>query len=185
MPSTATRSSALLLGLLACAAGAHPTGFHKKLTVTLTRTQVTALVVMDVDAGDRCLLLREAADSDRDGWLAGDEVATLKARLTKLATAQLRVALSGAPLRLEVKAAKVTLRRDRRAGDGPLSVAVLLALTHPHPVGPGLAFEVQDAAPDLSAVVVQVFQQGVAGAPFEAEVPSGAKATVRLGALGD
>ena len=68
----------LLVGLTALG---HPMGFHKKLTFTLTKSKVSALIVLDVDSGERCLLLREAMDSNRDGVLSGDEVAQLKDRL--------------------------------------------------------------------------------------------------------
>jgi hypothetical protein len=190
MRSTATSSSALLLALVVSAvlsstAWAHPKGFHKNLTVTLTPTRLSVLIVMDVDSGDRCLLLREAVDSNRDGALAGDELTQLKARLVKLATSPLQLGLSGAPLALQVKDTKLSLREDRRANDAPLSVAVLLELEHVKALAEGMQLEVTDTSPDLSTIVLQVFQSGVKEPPFEQEVPSGVKTKVRIGRLSD
>ncbi|MFZ5444947.1 MAG: hypothetical protein ACOZQL_33465 [Myxococcota bacterium] len=188
MRSTATRNSALLLALVLGAgtpAWAHPKGFHKKLTVTLTPTRLSVLVVMDVDSGDQCLLLREAMDADRDGLLVGDEVKKLRARLVKLAVSPLRLTLSGAPLTLDQKDMKLSLREDRRANDAPLSVAVLLELELRQPFAEGTQLEVTDTAPDLSTIVLQVFQAGAKEPPFEQEVASGMKTPVRVGALSE
>lgn len=179
MRSTATRNSALVVVLFGAAlASAHPRGFHKKVTVTVTGTRVSALVVMDVDSGDRCLLLREPADSNRDGVLAGDEVAKLKERLTKMVTSPLKFGLSGAPLPLQVKDTKLSLRDDKRANDSPLSVAVLMELEHPHAIKEGMQLEVTDVSPDASTIALQVLQD--AGAPFEQQVESGVQVKVRL-----
>ncbi len=180
MRSTATRNSALVLVLAGSCALAHPTGFHKKLTITLSKSKVSALVVMDVDSGERCLMLREAVDSNRDGVLTGDEVAKLKERLVKMATSPLKLGLSGAPLPVLIKETKLSLREDRRANDGPLSVAVLIELPLAPTPGPGAQLEVTDTAPDQSTIVVQVFQSGEV---FEKEVDSGVTARVRLGVL--
>ncbi len=185
MRSTATRSSALALLLVAGWAWAHPQGFHKKLTFTVTRTKVSALVVMDVDSGERCLLLREAMDTDRDGRLAGEEVTRLKERLVRMASSRLEVKLAGAPLVLEVKDTKLSLRDDRRANDSALSVALLLEVALTSPVGEGMALEVSDVAPDQSHVALQVFQAGAQAAPYQQEVPSGAVTKVRLGRLAE
>lgn len=180
MRSTAIRNSALFLLLAASAAGAHPKGFHKKVIITVTQTRVSALIVMDVDSGDRCLLLREAVDSDRNGVLAGDEVTKLRERLTKLATSPLKLGLSGAPLPLQLKDSKLSLRDDQRANDSPLSIAVLMELDHPHAIGEAMQLEFTDTSPDQSTVVLQVFQEGMVAAPFEAEVKSGVKTRVPL-----
>src|SRR5262245_5020607 len=110
----------LLFSLAASVASAHPKGFHKKVLVTLTHTRVSALVVMDVDSGDRCLLLREAVDSNRDGKIEGEEVTKLKERLVKMAISPLVLGLSGAPLKLQTKDTKLNLREDPRANDSPL-----------------------------------------------------------------
>jgi len=169
----------LLLLLLASAAQAHPQGFHKKLTVTLTKTKLSALIVMDVDAGERCLLLREAVDSNRDGQLAGDEVKQLKDRLVKMAIRPLKLSISGAPLIIEAKESKLSLREDRRANDSALSVAILVELEHP-PTSPGMELEVEDISPDQSTIVLQVFQEGAKEPPFQEEVKSGVKTKVRL-----
>lgn len=181
MGSTAIRSSALLLGvLLATAAWGHPSGFHKKLTVTLTKTKVSALIVMDVDSGERCLLLREAVDSNRDGVLSGDELTLLRDRLVKLVTRPLKFGISGAPIPLVVKDTKLSLRDDRRANDAALSVAVLVEIEHAHPVSVGMEFEVEDVSPDQSTIVLQVFQEGAKGPPFQEEVKSGTKTKIRF-----
>ena len=180
MRSTATRNSALLVALVATAAFAHPTGFHKKLTVTVTKTKLSALVVMDVDSGERCLLLREAVDSNRDGVLSGEEVAKLKERLVKMVTSPLRLGISGAPLSVGPKESKLSLRDDRRANDSPLSVAVMFELPLSPTPGEGTQLEVTDTSPDQSSIVLQVFQSGEA---LEKEVSSGVMTRVRLGAL--
>lgn len=185
MRSTATRSSALALLLVAVGAWAHPQGFHKKLTFTVTREKVSALVVMDVDSGERCLLLREAVDANRDGRLEGDEVAKLKERLVKLASSRLEVTLSGAPLALTLEDTKLSLREDRRANDAGLSVALLYSARFTTAPGEGMELVVTDVAPDQSHVAVQVFQAGAKEAPFQQEVPSGAPAKVRLGRLSE
>lgn len=181
MASTRT-SSAIALGVLvaATAAWGHPQGFHKKVTVTLTKTRLTVLVVMDVDSGERCLLLREPHDANRDGVLTGDEVARLKDRLVKLATRPLSVWLASAPLTPGLADAKLSLRDDRRANDAALSVAVLLELTLPTPASPGMVLELEDAAPDQSDVALQVFQEGDRAAPFQAEARSGVKTRVQI-----
>ena len=181
MASTATRSSPLLLGvLLASTAWGHPQGFHKRLTFTLTKTKVSALIVMDVDAGERCLLLREAVDSNRDGVLSGAEVEQLKDRLVKMVTRPLKLSISGAPIPLTVKDTKLSLREDRRANDSPLSVAVLVEIEHPHAVSEGMEFEVEDISPDQSTIVLQVFQEGDKQPPFQQEVKSGVKTKIRI-----
>lgn len=182
MRSTATRNSALLVAMFATAAFAHPTGFHKKLTITVTKTKLSALIVMDVDSGERCLLLREAVDSNRDGVLSGEEVAKLKERLVKMATSRLKLGISGAPLVLTAKESKLSLREDRRANDSPLSVAVMFEIPLSPTPGEGTQLEVTDTSPDQSTVVLQVFQSGEA---LEKEVGSGITTRVRLGSLAD
>ncbi len=180
MGSTAIRSSALLGLLVALPALGHPSGFHKKLTFTLTKTKVSALIVMDVDSGERCLLLREAVDSNRDGLLSGDELAQLKDRLVKMVTRPLKLSISGAPIPVNVKETRLSLREDRRANDSALSVAVLVEIDHPHAVSVGMEFEVEDISPDQSTIVLQVFQEGAKEPPFQAEVKSGVKTKVRF-----
>lgn len=172
----------LLLALISTCAAAHPKGFHKKLTVTLTKTKLSALVVMDADSGERCLLLREAVDSNRDGFVLGDEVAKLKERLTKMAVNPLKFGLSGAELPIVVKESKLSLRQDKRANDGPLSVAVLIEIPLSPAPNEGASLEVTDIAPDQSAIALQVFQ---AKSTAELELPSGVKTPVRIGQLGD
>lgn len=163
---------------------AHPTGFHKKITVTVTDTKLSALLVMDVDSGQRCVLLREAADSNRDGVISGEEVKELKARLVKLVTKPLLVSISSSPVVLTVVDTKLSLRDDRRANDSPLSVAVLAEFTYAkHALGEGMELEIEDIAPDQSTIAVQVFQAGAKEPPFEQEVKSGVKTKIRLGKL--
>lgn len=169
-----------MVAFVATTAFAHPTGFHKKLTITVTKTKVSALIVMDVDSGERCLLLREAVDSNRDGVLSGDEVAKLKERLVKMATSPLKLGISGAPLLIATKESKLSLREDRRANDSPLSVAVLFEIPLSPTPGEGTQLEVTDTAPDQSTIVLQVFQSGET---LEKEVSSGVVTRVRLGVL--
>ena len=175
----------LLLALalvLSTGATAHPKGFHKKLTVTLTKTKLSALVVMDADSGERCLLLREAVDANRDGFVMGDEVTKLRERLTKMAVSPLQFSISGAPLPMVVKESKLSLREDKRANDGPLSVAVLIEIPLSPAPNEGASLEITDVAPDQSAIALQVFQ---AKSTTELELPSGVKTPVRIGQLGD
>lgn len=160
-------------------AHAHPKGFHKRVTLTVSAQLLTALVVMDVDSGRQCLMLREAADSNRDGAVRGEEVTALKGRLAKLATQHLRVSLSGAEVSLNPKEAKLSLRDDLRTGDGPLSVAVLLEAPL-HRIHEGTTVELTDKAPDGSAVAVQIFQD-TEEKPFEHELASGRSVQVRIG----
>ena len=179
MRTTPIRNSALLVALTAGLAWSHPSGFHKRLTVTVTPERLSVLVVMDVDSGERCLLLREAVDADRDGTLSKDEVARLKDRLVKLAIAPLKLGVSGAPIALDVKDTKVSLRDDRRANDAPLSVAVLLEVETHGKLRPGMELELTDTAPDTSGIALQVFQEGQPQ-PFEREVPSGVTTRVEM-----
>lgn len=183
MRTTLIRNSALVLALVASSAWSHPKGFHKKLTITVSPTRISALIVMDVDSGDRCLLLREAVDSNRDGQLAGEELTKLKERLVKMAVNPIVLGLSGAPIPLQVKESKLSLREDRRANDSPLSVAVLVEIDHPHAISPGMQLEVTDTAPDTSSIVLQVFQEGSDEPPFQEEVASGVKTKVRMNAF--
>ena len=168
--------------LLSTLASAHPTGFHKKLTVTLTKTKLSVLVMMDADSGDRCLLLREAVDSNRDGFITGDEARKLKERLTKMAVSPLKFAISGAPLNVVVKESKLSLREDKRANDSPLSIAVLIEIPLSPTPHEGSSLEVTDTAPDQSAIALQVFQ---AKSTAELELPSGVTTPIRIGQLGD
>lgn len=183
MPSTVTRSSALALALLAGAAGAHPQGFHKKLTFTVSRSKVALLLVMDVDGGGHCLRLREALDGDRDGRLSRPEVAQLRERLVALAWRRLEVRLSGARLPLVVGESKVSLHGDERANDASLSLALLAEVDLSSPPGEGFQLEVLDVAPDQSTIALEVFQAGAKESPAQVELRSGVRAAVRLGRL--
>jgi hypothetical protein len=175
--------------LFSLAASAHPQGFHKRLIFTLTRLNTQGLVLMDVDGGERCSLIRSGADANHDGLLTGDELTALKARLVAMALKSLKVSYSGALVPMKMSESKLALHEDPRVGEAGLSVAILIEVTHPMPANPGMAFEVADVAPDLSAVNLQVFQAsaGDAGAPlpFEADIEGGRKVSIRLGALAE
>ncbi len=166
-----------MFALVAVVAHAHPTGFHKKLTFTLEERTLTALIILDVDAGERCLLLREAVDENRDGLLRGAEVEKLRERLLKMATSPLKLGLSGAPLAFTVRDVKLSLRNEVRANDAPLSLAVLIDVPLSSAPRTGMTLEVTDTSPDQSPVVVQVFQRA---ATFEKEVSSGVTTLVRV-----
>ncbi len=181
--------AALLVALAPLSAWAHPQGFHKKLAFTLTKYGVQGLVVMDIDGGERCSLIRSGADANHDGVLSAHESGLLKKRLVALATSKVKLAFSGAPIALEVKESKINLHEDPRVGEGGLSVAILVDLVHPHDVREGMNFEVEDTAPDLSPVNLEVFQVPAtdAGAlpPYVGELASGEKVQIRLGALAE
>ena len=63
----------------AATAWAHPEGFHARFVFTLTKTVVTGVLVLDIDSGERCELLRAGADVNHDGVLSKAERATLLA----------------------------------------------------------------------------------------------------------
>lgn len=178
-----------LVLLVAAVAWAHAAGFHTRLTFTVSRSLVQGLVVMDVDAGERCSLLRAQADLDRDGLLSKDELAFLAKKLTGLATRTLTVGVSGAVIPLVVKDTKLSIREDPRVSETGLSLALLLELPTPWPITPGGTFEVTDTSPDLSPVALEVFQVPAAAAkaeaPFRGEVEAGRQVKVRLGAVGE
>ncbi len=175
--------AALLLALVV----AHPQGFHTRVSLELWSTSITGLVVMDVDGGDRCELLRAGADTNRDGELDGAETAGLKKKLVTLATRALKLWISGYPVPVVVKDAKITLKEDPRVSKSGVSVAVLLEIQHPYAVTPGMSLWLEDTAPDYSTVEVEVFQHVPedAGAPepTRQSLASGARLKVRLGAL--
>ena len=175
------------LCLLATVAQAHPQGFHKRLVFTLTKTGGEGLVVMDVDSGDRCALIRAGADANKDGRLSPEETGALKQKLVAMATRALKLSFSSAPIAAVVKESKLSLREDLGVSTSGLSVAVLLDLSHPQEVTPGMRFEVEDTSPDLSTIRLQVFQasdgQEPAEPAFDAALESGKVARVRLGSL--
>jgi hypothetical protein len=174
---------ALLLALLV----AHPQGFHKRVTLEMWSTSITGLVVMDIDGGERCELLRAGADTNRDGMLDPAETGTLKKKLVTLSTRALKLWISGYPVAVRVKDAKVTLKEDPRVGSTGVSVAVLLEMEHPYAVTPGMSLWLEDTSPDFSEVEIEVFQHsaGDAGgeAPVKESAASGKRVTVRLGSL--
>lgn len=166
---------------------AHPQGFHKRVTLELWSTSISGLVVMDLDGGERCELLRAGADVNRDGVLDGAETKALKKKLTTLATRALKLWISGYPVAVEVKETKVTLKEDSRVSQTGVSVAVLLEMRHPYAVTAGMSLWLEDTAPDFSHVEIEVFQHGLtdAGAalPFQQSAQAGERVTVKLGAL--
>lgn len=176
----------VLLG--AATAWAHPEGFHARFVFTLTKTAVTGLLVLDVDSGERCELLRAGADANHDGVLSKPERAALLTKLSSFLTKPLKLGISGYPLPLTVTESKLNLRDDDSVSRKGLSVALLLELKHPYEVSPGMHFEVETVTPDQSAVRLEVLQTPAKDEPaepdFREEVPSGKRVRVRLGALG-
>lgn len=172
----------------AAAAWAHPEGFHTRFAFTLTKTSVTGLLVLDVDSGERCELLRAGADANHDGVLSRPERATLLAKLASFVTKPLKLGISGYPLPLTVTESKLNLRSDDSVSRTGLSVALLLEVKHPHEVSEGMHFEVETVTPDQSPVRLEVLQTPAPKEPaepdFRDEVPSGKRVQVRLGALG-
>jgi hypothetical protein len=136
---------------------------------------------MDVDSGQRCAVLRQSVDADGDGLVKGDEVTALKDRLAQMALRNLKLSLSGAALSLTPKETKLSLHEDPRVGEQGLSIAVLVDVALSKGVSEGMTFEVTDTSPDLSPVVVLVFQAGEP--PFQVDLESGKTAKVRLGRL--
>ncbi len=181
------RSVLAFVLLSAATAGAHPQGFHARFVFTLTKTAVTGVLVLDVDSGERCELLRAGADVNHDGVLSKAERATLLAKLTSFLTKPLKLGISGYPLPLTVTESKLNLRDDDSVSRLGLSVALLMEMKHPYEVSPGMHFEVETTTPDQSAVRLEVVQSAATGAPgepdFGEEVPSGKRVRVRLGAL--
>jgi hypothetical protein len=179
---------ALLAGLsIAGVASAHPEGFHARYVFTVERTQLTGLLVLDVDSGERCELLRAGADVNHDGLLAREERAALEKKVASLITRPLKLAISGYPLPLTIKDTKLNLRDDQRVSRTAISVALLLEVKHPYDVSPGMHLEVETVTPDASPLRLEVFQASQPGdpgePPFRQEVESGKKVRVRLGAL--
>lgn len=176
---------ALLAGLvLPLGAAAHPEGFHQRLTFTLTKTTLTGLLVLDVDSGERCELLRAGADANHDGTLSRPERAALERKLAGFITRPLKLAISSFPLPLTIKESKLNLHGSPEVSRDGLSVALLLEVKHPYAVTPGMHLEVSAASPDQAPVRVEVFQDAQpAEPPFRQELEVGSSARVRLGAL--
>ncbi|MCA2980238.1 MAG: hypothetical protein INH41_21440 [Myxococcaceae bacterium] len=180
-----------LLAALLCAspAAAHPEGFHVRAVFTLTKTAVTGLVVMDVDSGERCELLRAGADANHDGALSAPERRALEQRLAAMALRGLKVAISSYPVPLRRADTRLSLRGDGAVSRAGLSVALLLEANHPYAVSPGMHFDVEAVTPDGSALRLEVLQAADPSerAPepaFSSEVASGRRTRVRLGLLG-
>lgn len=178
----------MVTGLLLATLLAHPQGFHKRVTLELYSTSITGLIVMDLDGGERCELLRSGADQNRDGVLDAKETGALQKKLTTLASRALRLWISGYPIAIEVKEAKISLKEDPRVSPNGVSIALLLELKHPYAVTPGMSLWLEDTAPDFSTVEIEVLQHPAADAgagepPVKKTLPAGERLTVRLGAL--
>lgn len=178
---------AFVVALVATGASAHPEGFHAKYAFTLTRTSVTGLLVLDVDAGERCELIRAGADANHDGVLSRPERRSLESKLSAFITRTLKLGISSYPVPLTIKETKLNLRDDASVSKSGLSIALLLEVKHPYEVTPGMHFEFEASTPDQSHVRVEIVQAAKAGEPaepdFKEDVPSGKKVRVRLGAL--
>ena len=181
------RGWAALLLLLSPAAHAHPQGFHKRVVLNVSLYRIDGLIVLDVDGGERCRLIRDGADQNRDGKLSGDEVKALEDKLTRMATRALKLSLSGFGVPPQVKQTKLDLRKDHTVSETGVSVAVLLEDPHPAAVAVGTDLLVEDSSPDLSPVRFEVNQITLPDAglepPARTELESGVKWKVRLGAL--
>jgi hypothetical protein len=140
---------------------------------------------MDIDSGPACLTLREPADENRNGQLDKDEVLNLKKRLTSMATKNFKLAISGAPVAIELKESKISLRDDLRVTDTGISVAVMFEVRHPYAASEGMTLDVTDASPDRTPIVLEVAQEsttpGLDIQPIEIE--SGKPQRLRLGKL--
>jgi hypothetical protein len=173
--------------LSAATAGAHPEGFHARFVFTLSKTSVKGLLVLDVDSGERCELLRAGADVNHDGVLSRPEREALMAKLSSFLIKPLKLGISSFPLPLGVMASKFNLRGDDSVSRTGLSLAVLLEMKHPYEVSPGMHFEVETLTPDQSTVRLEVLQSTMPGQPaepdFREDVASGRQVRVRLGAL--
>lgn len=179
-------ASALLFGGLAWA---HPEGFHARSAFTIEKTSLTGLLVLDVDGGERCELIRAGADANHDGVLGKDERQALEKKLASFITKPLKVFFSSYPVPLTIKETKLNLHKDERVSRAGLSVALLLEVKHPYEVSPGMHFEFETITPDASPVRLEVFQATAPGETaepeFREEVDSGKRVRVRLGKLYD
>jgi hypothetical protein len=173
--------------LLSSAALAHPQGFHKKVVLNVSLYRVDGLIAMDVDGGERCRLIRDGADQNRDGKLSGDELKALEDKLVRMATRALKLSLSGFPVPFKIKETKIDLRKDHAVSETGVSVAVLIEDPHPAAVTVGTQLEIEDSSPDLSPVRFEVNQVPPADAgvepPAQKDLESGVKWKVRLGPL--
>ncbi len=176
-----------MIGLIAALVLAHPQGFHKRVTFELWSTSINGLVVMDIDSGQRCALLRAGADVNRDGVLDSNEAKVLKKKLATMSTRALKLWISGHPVVVEVRDTKLTLKGDSRVSPTGVSIAVLLTAQLPYAVTPGMSLGLEDIAPDSSHVEVEVFQHGLPDAgplpELRRSVKSAERVTVRLGPL--
>jgi len=178
---------AATVALVAFATEAHPEGFHAKYAFTLTKTTLVGLLVLDVDGGSRCELIRAGADADHDGKLSVPERRALETKLASFITRPLKLGISSAPLPLTIKESKLNLHDDPSVSKSGLSVALLLEVNHPYEISPGMHFELEASTPDQSHLRVEVVQAIAAGErpepDFVEDVPSGKKVRVRLGLL--
>lgn len=163
---------------------AHPRGAHKKVVLTVERTRVGVLLVLDLDGGDRAQLLRAGADQDGDHLLRGAEVQGLRRRLVQVARSSFSLRVGGAVVTLPEGEARLSLRQDPSVSDGGLSVAVLAEIPLAEGIRPGMELVVKDRAPDGSPVDVEFHLDGEDGMiRTVATIPDGANARVRVGRL--
>ena len=163
---------------------AHPRGAHKKIVLTVERTRVGVLLVLDLDSGERARLLRAGADQDGDHLLRGAEVQGLRRRLAQVARGTFKLQVGGAPVILPEGEARLSLRQDPSVSDGGLSVAVLAELSLPEGIRPGMELVVVDRSPDGSPVDVEFHLDGEEGlSRTVSTIPAGADARVRVGRL--
>lgn len=182
------RSVFVAAAFVSSVAFAHPEGFHERLTFTVTRTTLTGLLVLDVDSGERCELLRAGADANHDGVLSASERSTLEKKLTSFILKPLKLSISSFPIPLTATETKLSLRGDQTVSRAGVSLALLLDVKHPYAVSPGMHLEVTASSPDLSTVRIEVLQATAKGADepvFVQEVDSGKPVRVRLGVLVD
>ncbi|MEN9798461.1 MAG: hypothetical protein RL653_2157 [Pseudomonadota bacterium] len=166
------------------AAVAHPRGAHKKVVLTVERTRVGVLLVLDLDEGERAQLLRAGADQDGDHVLRGAEVQGLRRRLAQVARSAFSLRVGGALLPLPEGETRLSLRQDPSVSQAGISVAVLVELPVPEGIRPGMELVVADRAPDGSPVDVEFHLDGEEGtARRVATATDGADARVRVGRL--
>lgn len=165
-------------------AAAHPRGAHKKIVLTVERSRVGVLLVLDLDGGERAQLLRVGADLDGDRLLRGEEVQGLRRRLVQVAKAAFSLRVGGALLPFPEGEVRLSLRQDPSVSESGLSVALLAELSVPEGIRPGMELVVTDRAPDGSPVDVEFHLDEEQGTSRRvATITEGADARVRVGRL--
>ena len=181
-----TRQAIAIGVLIASVAHAHAVGYHKRLSLVVSRSGVDGLLVMDVDTGENARLLRAQADLDHDGKLSERETAALKQKLVSMATRRLSLNVSSYALTVVPADVKVSLREDRSVSDSGVSVAIVLQAKFPQAATPGLALQLRDESPDRSEIAVDVSASSSDGGSLvlaHQDLPSSQLLEVRLPAL--